>query len=164
MSSLQYTYDPKYGLRIPHVPPKQNPSAKTSPFRSQLPDLSPVFQYELVNCPGKTLVGLLVKYGPGAATPPHRHGSASVTGYVLSGSLYNKMNDQALEVKHTGSSWYEAPGCHHRVSANFSNSEPATLLAIFVVDTDVIARGGLAALTVFDEEYRHLEPKLSAGH
>jgi hypothetical protein len=38
------------------------------------------------------------------------------------------------------------------------------LLAIFVVDTDVIARGGLSALTVFDEEYRHLEPKLSAGH
>lgn len=143
--------------------PPQIPFANTSPFRSPPADLMPVFQYELVNCPGKTVVGLLVKYGPGGATPPHRHGGASVTGYVLSGSLYNKMNDEPLEVKHTGSSWYEAPGCHHRVSANYSNSEPATLFAIFVVDTDVITQDGLAALTNFDEEYRHLELKVSAG-
>jgi quercetin dioxygenase-like cupin family protein len=143
--------------------PPTDPFANKSPFRSPPADLMPMFQYELVNCPGKTLVGLLVKYGPGGATPPHRHGGASVTGYVLSGSVYNKMNDEPLEVKHTGSSWYEAPGCHHRVSANYSDSELATLLVIFVVDTDVIKRDGLAALTIIDEEYRHLEPRASGG-
>ena len=84
-----------------------------------------------------------------------------MTGYVLSGSLYNKMNDEPLQVKHAGSSWYEAPGCHHRVSANYSNTEPATLMAVFVVDTEVITRGGLGALTVIDEEYRHLLPNAS---
>jgi quercetin dioxygenase-like cupin family protein len=139
-----------------------DPFANTSSLRSPPAELTPVFQYELVNCPGKTLVGLLVKYGPGGATPPHRHGGASVTGYVLSGSLYNKMNDGPLEVKQTGSSWYEAPGCHHRVSANYSHSDPATLLAVFVVDTAVIIRDGLAALTILDEEYRHLAPVASA--
>lgn len=86
-----------------------------------------------------------------------------MTGYVLSGSLYNKMNDEPLEVKHTGSSWYEAPGCHHRVSANCSNSEPASLFAVFVVDTHIIERDGLGALTILDEEYQHLQPKVSAG-
>ncbi|KAH8812777.1 cupin domain protein [Xylogone sp. PMI_703] len=141
MSSLEYIYDPK----------------------SPLADLNIAFQYELVNCPGKTIVGMLVEYGPGGATPPHRHGGASVTGYVLSGRVYNRMNDGPLEVKHTGETWYEAPGCHHVVSANYSNFEPAAIFAIFVVETEVITQGGLAALTVFDEEYRYLGRKTPAG-
>ena len=35
-----------------------------------------------------------------------------------------------------GESWYENPGSHHRVSRNASATEPAKLLAVFVVDTD----------------------------
>ncbi|BAY99807.1 cupin 2 conserved barrel domain protein [Tolypothrix tenuis PCC 7101] len=32
--------------------------------------------------------------------------------------------------------WAEVPGDHHAVSANNSGTEPARLLAVFVVDTD----------------------------
>jgi len=34
-----------------------------------------------------------------------------------------------------GESWAEAPGDNHVVSANASDTQPARLLAVFVVDT-----------------------------
>ena len=34
-----------------------------------------------------------------------------------------------------GESWSEMPGDHHAISANASDTEPAKLLAVFVVDT-----------------------------
>jgi quercetin dioxygenase-like cupin family protein len=39
-------------------------------------------------------------------------------------------------VYHAGESFAEVPGDHHRVSANDSDTQPARLLAVFVVDTD----------------------------
>jgi len=39
-------------------------------------------------------------------------------------------------VYHAGESWAEVPGNHHGVSANDSDTQPAPLLAVFVVDTD----------------------------
>jgi quercetin dioxygenase-like cupin family protein len=39
-------------------------------------------------------------------------------------------------VYHAGESWAEVPGDHHAVSANASDTQPARLLAVFVVDTD----------------------------
>ena len=35
-----------------------------------------------------------------------------------------------------GESWAEVPGDHHAVSANASETEPAKLLAVFVLDSD----------------------------
>jgi hypothetical protein len=40
------------------------------------------------------------------------------------------------KVYHAGESWAEVPGDHHVVSANASDTQPARLLAVFVVDTD----------------------------
>lgn len=34
-----------------------------------------------------------------------------------------------------GEGFHEVPGSHHRVSENASDSEPASLLAVFVVDS-----------------------------
>jgi len=39
-------------------------------------------------------------------------------------------------VYHAGESFAEVPGDHHGVSANDSDTQPARLLAAFVVDTD----------------------------
>jgi quercetin dioxygenase-like cupin family protein len=39
-------------------------------------------------------------------------------------------------VYRAGESFSEMPGDHHGVSANASETEPARLLAVFVVDTD----------------------------
>lgn len=45
------------------------------------------------------------------------------------------MNDAPERTYQAGESWTEKPGDHHQVSQNASTAAPATLLAIFVVDT-----------------------------
>ena len=67
------------------------------------------------------------------------------------------MNDDPTTVVETGGTWYEAPGCHHKICANASETEPAMLFATFVVDTSVINEGGYRALIVVDEEYRDIK-------
>jgi hypothetical protein len=49
-----------------------------------------------------------------------------------------------------GESFRELPGCHHTVSDNDSETEEATLVAVIVVDTEVVTKG-YQALTVLDE-------------
>jgi len=46
------------------------------------------------------------------------------------------VNDGPKRVYRAGESWYETPGSIHRVSRNASKTEPAKLLAVFVVDTE----------------------------
>lgn len=77
-----------------------------------------------------------------------------MSAYVISGTLLNKMNDDPMKVIETGGTWYEAPGCHHRISNNASKTEPAVLLATMVLDTDVLERDGMDALLIIDPEYR----------
>ncbi|KAJ5691842.1 RmlC-like cupin domain-containing protein [Penicillium macrosclerotiorum] len=119
-----------------------------------MPEINIAYQYKLVNCPGKSIVGLRVEFPPHGSTPPHRHGGASVSAYVISGNLLNKMNDDPMKVIKTGETWFEAPGCHHRISDNASKTDPATLFAVLVLDTDVLERDGMDAIIQIDEEYR----------
>lgn len=119
-----------------------------------MPDISLVYSYRLGNCPGKSIVGLRVDFPPNAMTPPHRHGTAAVSAYVFKGTLLNKMNNDPMKTIQEGGTWYEAPGCHHRISNNASATEPATLLANMVVDTEDYEKNGMAALLQIDEEYR----------
>lgn len=94
------------------------------------------FNHVLPNASGKSLIVVEVDYPPGAASPPHRHaGSAFIYAYVLSGEIESKVNDGATQNYKRGESWFEAPGAVHSVSRNASNTEPAKLLAVFVVDT-----------------------------
>ncbi len=93
-----------------------------------------VFERELPNVPGMSLIAVEVLYPPGAATPSHTHPkSAFVYAYVLSGELLSAVDDEKPHLYRTGESWYEVPGAHHRVSRNASKTKPAKLLAIFVV-------------------------------
>ncbi len=102
---------------------------------------------------------MLIEYPPNGSTPPHRHGGASVSGYVLHGSVLIKMNDEPMRVVEQGGSWYEAPGCHHRISDNTSPTKPASFLATFVADTDTLEREGPSVLLQYDEEYKELVKK-----
>ncbi|KAL2788221.1 RmlC-like cupin domain-containing protein [Aspergillus keveii] len=120
-----------------------------------MPDIKLAYSYKLVNCPGKTIVGLHVNFPPNGSTPPHRHGGCSVSAYVVKGTLLNKMNNDPMKVIPEGGTWFEAPGCHHRISDNASATEPATLIAVMVLETEVYEREGMAALIQIDEEYRH---------
>jgi quercetin dioxygenase-like cupin family protein len=100
------------------------------------PNVSVIFDQELPNVPGKSLRAVLVDYGPGAGSPSHRHpNSAFIYARVLEGAIRSKVNDGPERTYQVGESWSEKPGDHHQVSQNASNTEPAKLLAIFVVDT-----------------------------
>lgn len=95
-----------------------------------------VYDQVLPNVPGKSIRGVLVEYGPGAFSAPHSHpSSAFIYATVLEGAIRSQVNDGPVITYRAGESWSENPGDRHRVSANASDTEPARLLAVFVVDT-----------------------------
>ena len=95
-----------------------------------------VYDEELPNVPGKSMRTVIVDYAPGAGSPSHRHpNSAFIYARVLEGAIRSKVNDGPERTYKAGESWTERPGDHHQVSHNASDTEPAKLLAIFVVDT-----------------------------
>ena len=95
-----------------------------------------VYQHALPGVPGKSIKGVLVEYGPGGHSPPHTHArSAIIYATVLEGAVRSKVNDAPEKTYRALESWTELPGDHHLVSANASDTEPARLLAVFVVDT-----------------------------
>ena len=95
------------------------------------------FEAKIPNIPGKSLIALEVNYAPGAASPPHTHAkSAFIYAYVISGAIESKVNDGETRIYRAGESWSEPPGATHSISRNASRTEPAKLLAVFVVDTN----------------------------
>src|SRR6202007_3125443 len=95
-----------------------------------------VSQHELPNCPGKSIKGVLVEYGPGGYSPGHTHAkSAFIYATVLEGAIRSQVNNGPVTYE-VGQSFSERPGDRHGVSANASETKPAKLLAVFVVDTN----------------------------
>lgn len=96
-----------------------------------------VFDQKLPNVPGKSMKGVLVEYQPGGMSPGHTHpDSAFIYATVLEGSIRSAVNDGPTKTYKAGESFAELPGDHHSVSANASDTEPAKLLAVFVLDTN----------------------------
>ena len=87
------------------------------------------------NLPGKRLVSQVVDYPPGASSIAHRHAkSAFIYAHVLFGEIRSKVDDEPARVYRPGETWFENPGARHAVSANASDTKPARLLAVYVVD------------------------------
>lgn len=106
-----------------------------------------VYEHALPGIPGKSVKGVLVEYGPGGYSPSHRHAkSALIYATVIEGSVRSKINDGPVKTYAVGENWTELPGDHHVVSANASTTEPAKVLAVFVVDD------GDTPLTVADQQ------------
>jgi quercetin dioxygenase-like cupin family protein len=102
----------------------------------ELEEVKQVFEHAIPNIPGKSLAALVVSYPPGGKSPSHRHaGSAFVYAHVLSGAIRSQVNEEPARVYRVGEGFYEVPGSHHRVSENASDREPASLLAVFIVDS-----------------------------
>jgi quercetin dioxygenase-like cupin family protein len=98
--------------------------------------VSLVYQHELPNAPGKSIKGVLVEYGPGGFSAGHTHPkSAFIYATVLEGEIRSQVNDGPVTTYKAGESFSEMPGDRHGVSANASETKPAKLLAVFVVDT-----------------------------
>jgi quercetin dioxygenase-like cupin family protein len=94
------------------------------------------FEAAIPNMAGKSLLALEVEYAPGAASPSHTHAkSAFIYAYVISGAIESKVDDGETRIYRAGESWSEAPGASHSISRNASKTEPAKLLAVFVLDT-----------------------------
>src|SRR5690242_20836874 len=97
-----------------------------------------VYQHELPNVPDKSIKGVLVEYGPGGYSPCHTHPkSAFIYATVLEGAIRSQVNDGPVATYEAGQSFSELPGQRHNVSANASETKPAKLLAVFVVDSNV---------------------------
>lgn len=96
-----------------------------------------VYQHELPNVPGKSIKGVLVEYGPGGYSAGHTHPkTAFIYATVLEGEIRSQVNDGPVKTYKAGQSFSEQPGDRHSVSANASETQPARLLAVFVVDTN----------------------------
>jgi quercetin dioxygenase-like cupin family protein len=96
-----------------------------------------VYEHALPNVPGKSIKGVLVEYGPGGSSAAHTHAkSAFIYATVLEGAIRSSINNGPVVTYHAGQNFSEMPGDRHSVSENASKTEPAKLLAVFVVDTD----------------------------
>ena len=96
---------------------------------------TPQFRHDLPNVPGKALIAVTVDYPPGTKSAPHTHAkSGFIYAYVVSGAIRSQVGDEPAKVYRAGESFFEMPGAHHKISENASTTEPARLLAVFVVD------------------------------
>jgi quercetin dioxygenase-like cupin family protein len=103
----------------------------------QGPKVTVVFDHTLPNVPGKSIKGILVEYGPGVKSSAHMHPkSAFIYATVLEGAIRTSVNDGPVVIYHAGQNFPEMPGDRHSLDENASTTEPAKLLAVFVVDTD----------------------------
>ncbi|MBQ0822624.1 cupin domain-containing protein [Microvirga sp. HBU67558] len=111
------------------------PSSQTAAAQANGETVKPVFERAIPHIPGKSLIALEVTYTPGGRSPSHYHpNSAFIYAHVVAGAIRSQVGDEPAKVYQAGEGWYENPGSHHRVSENASDSEPAKLLAVFVVD------------------------------
>ena len=109
----------------------------TPGLAQNLEQVKPVFEHIIPSAEGKSMVAVIVSYPPGGKSPAHHHAqSAFIYAYVLSGAIRSQVGDEPAKVYRVGEGFYEVPGSHHRISENASDKEPASLLAVFVVDTN----------------------------
>lgn len=119
------------------------------PNPDRTPQVRTVFD-QPSNIPGKLVQAVTVSYPPGARSAAHHHAkSAFIMAYVISGAIRSEVEGtQPARVYHAGETWSETPGAHHTISENASATEPAELLAVFLVDA------GDGPLTTDDDPQR----------
>jgi quercetin dioxygenase-like cupin family protein len=101
------------------------------------PKVTLVYDHALPNVPGKSMKGVLVEYGPGVASTARTHPkSAFIYATVLEGAIRTSVNNGPVVTYRAGQNFSEMPGDRHTLDENASKTEPANLLAVFVVDTD----------------------------
>jgi len=97
--------------------------------------ITQVYEHAVPGLPDKVVRGVLVEYEAGGVNAPHYHApSALIYATVLEGAVLNQLNGGPLRTYTKGENFTELPGDRHDISANASDTEPASLLAVFVVD------------------------------
>lgn len=119
-------------------------TALATPAMAQ--SVTPKFEQAITNIPGKSLVAVEVNFAPGETSAPHHHAkSGFLYVYVVQGAIESQLGGEAAHTYRAGDSFFEPPGTHHVLARNVSTTEPAKLLAVFVVDSND------KALTVYDK-------------
>ena len=90
--------------------------------------IRPVFDHAL----GHHVMAVRVDYAPGGRSRPHSHPFGAFV-YVIDCSVRMGLEGQPVERLTAGDSWHEPPRAVHAISENASDSEPASLLAVFVL-------------------------------
>ena len=89
---------------------------------------------------GAALVAALSLPAAAPAQPEPRRETVTVAGAQPIPNIPGKrlvrsqVDDEPARVYRPGEGWFEKPGAHHRVSENASDTRPARLLAVFIVD------------------------------
>ena len=126
------------GQQAAGIPPTDSAARSPTASRYGAPPretASIVANVPIPTVPGKRLISRVIDYPPGGGSAPHRHArSAFIYAYVLSGQIRSQVDDEPARVYRPGETWFEQPGAHHRVSENASDTEPARLLAVLIVD------------------------------
>jgi quercetin dioxygenase-like cupin family protein len=104
--------------------------------------LESVLAEKLSVIPGKVLTAQIVHYPPGGSSKPHYH-DADVFAFVLSGRILSGEEGGEVKIYSAGEGRFERRGQHHVVSRNASNTEPASMLVVFIANDN-------AKLTTFD--------------
>lgn len=107
-------------------------AAAPAPARPQS-TITPIATISLFDQPGKALSISKVTYPPGTTDPSHVHPNA-VFVYVLQGSVRSATDDGPVVTYKAGETFYQSAGRTHRVSENASATEPASQLAIQIVN------------------------------
>jgi quercetin dioxygenase-like cupin family protein len=116
----------------------------SSPASAEAPVAKPGSNEKLPNVPGKSLTAVVVNFKPGDKSTSHHH-AGSVLVYVLSGQIRSEVSGAGpAKVYKAGETFFEPPGSQHLVSENASETEAASLLAVFIADDG-------AKLTTYDK-------------
>jgi len=98
---------------------------------------SHAFDNTMPSIPGESPLRVLVRYPHSGLSKPHNHASSAfITADILEGAVRSQADDGPARVYHAGEYFTEKPA-HHIVSENASKTEPAKMLAIFVLNTGV---------------------------
>ncbi len=96
--------------------------------------VKPLMSQSLPDIAGKDLTAVIVDYGPGGKSAPHRH-AGDVFAFVVSGAIRSENSATGpARVYRAGEAFFEPAGSTHLVSENASTTAPARLLAVFVAD------------------------------
>lgn len=96
-------------------------------------EVRPIACNALTNVLGKSVITAIVHFPPDAFTAAHRH-PGSVVAVVISGTLRSQLDGGPIGTYTTHQAWFEPSGALHNFVENASTTEPADLLATFIVD------------------------------
>ncbi len=99
--------------------------------------VKPNFARTIPGVPSKSLIAVEVMYPPGGASRPHTHAKSAFIYAICRLGQRGQQGQRRAGTRVQGrGKLLRAAGSRHPVSRNASKTEPAKLLAVFVVDSD----------------------------